>query len=192
METTNKLFKAAKMPAIVTVLLLLVPLVAMLFTNEVVWDETDFIVMGILIFFTGFSYKLVTMSSGDFLYKAAMGLAFITALFLVWSNLAVGIIGSEDNAANLMYFGVVLFLIIGSFIARFQSKGMAYALFGTAFAQALTIGITLVVGMQDYPGSSVYEIIMVNGFFMTLFSVSGGLFWLAAEENNGMDVETSA
>ena len=29
------------------------------------------------------------------------------ALILVWMNLAVGIIGSEDNLANLMYIGVL-------------------------------------------------------------------------------------
>jgi hypothetical protein len=192
MNTSEQnLFDIAKGPAIATVLLLLVPLVAMQFTAEVEWDETDFIIMGLLIFGTGFSYKLVSMRSKSIIYRTALGVALATAFFLVWSNLAVGIIGSENNPANLMYFGIVLILIVGTFIARFRPKGMAIALFATALVQASTIVIALTEGMQHYPGSSIYEIIMVNGFFITLFSISGGLFWLAAEENNGMDVEAS-
>lgn len=53
MKTSSKLFKAAQVPAIVTVLLLLIPLLAMQFTSEVNCDETDFIIMSILIFATG-------------------------------------------------------------------------------------------------------------------------------------------
>jgi hypothetical protein len=41
------------------------------------------------------------------------GLAVGTALFLVWSNLAVGLIGSENNPANMMYLGVLaVFLLL--------------------------------------------------------------------------------
>jgi hypothetical protein len=39
-------------------------------------------------------------------------------MFLVWMNLAVGIIGSEDNPANLMFGGVLALGILGAFIAR--------------------------------------------------------------------------
>ncbi|MEX0608883.1 MAG: hypothetical protein WD016_11050 [Balneolaceae bacterium] len=178
--------------AIGTGLLLLIPLAAKLITDEMQWDETDFIVMGILLFSTGLAFTLVARQSSNLVYKTAVGVALFTALFLVWSNAAVGIIGSEDNVENLMYFGVVFVLIISSFIARFNPKGMAYALIATALAQALTIIIALLSGMQHFPESSVYEIIMVNGFFITLYSVSAGLFWMAAEEGNGTDVEASA
>lgn len=136
--------------------------------------------------------KLPQKLSDSLIYKIALGWALGSALFLIWTNLAVGIIGSEDNVANLMYFGVVLILITSAFIARFRPKGMAIALLATALAHASTIVIALIAGMEDYPGSSVYEIIMVNGFFITQFSLAGGLFWLASEESNRMDMETSA
>jgi hypothetical protein len=49
-------------------------------------------------------------------------------------NLAVGIIGSEDNPANLMYGGVLAVGIIGAIIARFEPHGMARALVATTLA----------------------------------------------------------
>ena len=40
-------------------------------------------------------------------YRLAFGLAFLAAMFLLWVNLAVGIIGEPENTANLMYVGVL-------------------------------------------------------------------------------------
>lgn len=184
METSNNLFKAAKVPAIVTVLLLLIPLLAMRFTGEVDWDETDFIIMGILIFTTGFSYKVVTMESSNFIYKTAVGLAVLTGFFLIWSNLAVGIIGSENNPFNVMYFGVIAVGIVGAIIARFQSQGMALTLFAMAIAQALLAAIALIGGFYQSPPSTVFHIIGVNGFFITLFVAAALLFRYAAQEQD--------
>ena len=42
-----------------------------------------------------------------------------------------------------MYFGVLAVGFIGAFIARFQPRGMARALFATAVAQALVPVIAL-------------------------------------------------
>ena len=45
--------------ALVTALLLLIPLLAMRFTDEVAWSPTDFAVAGALLFGTGFTYKVI-------------------------------------------------------------------------------------------------------------------------------------
>lgn len=192
MERIANLIKTAKAPAVITVLLLMIPLAATQFGSEVVWDVTDFIVAAVLLFGTGFSYKMVTMQSKHIVYRVAVAIALVAGLVLIWSNLAVGIIGSENNAANLMYFGVVFILITGSFLVRFKSKGMAAVLFLTAAAQAITIFVALTGGMQYYPHSSVYEIILVNGFFIMWFLISGGLFWLIAGDRSGIDAKASA
>ncbi len=57
---------------------------------------------------------------------------------------------------------------------------MARALFATAFAQMLVAVIALIAGMHQYPGSSVSEILSVNGFFAALFVGSALLFREAA------------
>lgn len=192
MKEPIKLFNAAKMPAMVTILLLMVPLGAMVLTNEVDWGLADFIIAGILLFGTGFTYKLIATKSESFIYKIALGLALGTALFLIWSNLAVGIIGSEENPINLMYFGVLAVGIIGALVTRFYSKKMAFVMFAIAVAHGLIAVIVLLGGFYQSPPSTVFQIIGANGFFIFLFSLSGGLFWLAADENNGMDMEKSA
>jgi thiazole synthase ThiGH ThiG subunit len=61
-----------------------------------------------------------------------VALALVAAMLLVWVNLAVGIIGSEDNPANIMYLGVHAVLILGALLALFRPQGMARALFATA------------------------------------------------------------
>src|SRR5690606_3391848 len=89
--------------AIVTLLILSIPLVAMQFTNEVDWSIMDFIIMGVLLFGTGVLFALVMRLSSNIVYKIAVGLAVGTAFFMTYVNLAVGLIGSGPHAGNLMY-----------------------------------------------------------------------------------------
>ena len=162
--------------ALATAFVLLVPLVAMQFTDEVNWNLADFAVAGVLLFGAGLTYELIARKAGNIAYRAAVGVAVAAALILVWVNLAVGLIGSEDNPANLIYVGVLAVGIIGAIIARLQSHGMARALFATALAQALVAVIALVAGMDRYPGSSVSEIVILNIFFVALWIGSALLF----------------
>jgi hypothetical protein len=53
MEKQQNFFLTIPGVAVVTGLILLIPLVAMQFTNEVNWSVTDFILMGSLLFGTG-------------------------------------------------------------------------------------------------------------------------------------------
>lgn len=100
----------------------------MQFTGEVNWTLSDFIIAGTFLFGAGLAYKLITRTSEDTAYRVAIGFALFTGLFLLWVNGAVGIIGSEKNPINILYFGVIAVGIVGALIARFQSKGMAYTM----------------------------------------------------------------
>ena len=99
--------------ALATAFILLLPLLAMQFTDEVVWDLADFAVAGVLLFGAGLTYELIARKAGHIAYRAAVGVAVAAALLLVWMNLAVGIMGNEGNPANLMYTGVLAVGIIG-------------------------------------------------------------------------------
>ena len=115
MKTGNTTYKAAIRIALATGFLLLLPLLAMQFTNEVVWDVADFIVAGVLLFGTGLTYKLAAIKVGNIVYRSAVGLALTAAFILIWVNGAVGIIGSENNDANLMYGGVIGVFVLNAF-----------------------------------------------------------------------------
>ena len=75
-------------------LLLLIPLVAMQFTDEVNWDLLDFVVMGTLLFGTGLVCELVMRKVRNLDYRIGLIAVILVALFLIWAELAVGIFGS--------------------------------------------------------------------------------------------------
>lgn len=192
MNTDSKFYQSIAYLALATGVLLLIPLIAMQFSNEVVWTLSDFIFAGTLIFGTGFIYILVTRilaprMGNNIVYRVAVGFALFTGLFLIWVNGAVGIIGSEDNTINALYFCVIFIGIIGAFIARFKPKGMSLTMYGMAITQAIIAVIALFNGMAEVPGSSVYEILAVNGFFITLFVVAAMLFRNAAQDHENTE-----
>jgi hypothetical protein len=169
-------------PWLIAALILLLPLVAMQFTDEVVWDETDFAVIGAMLFGACGAYELVARMTWNIAYRAAVGVAIVAAFILIWLNLAVGIIGSEDNPANLMYGGVLAVGMLGALIVRFQPHGMARALAATALAQASVGVIALIAGWgstgADWPGA----IVFLTGFFAALWLASAWLFRKAARQ----------
>ncbi len=171
-----------------TAFLLLLPLLAMQFTHEVNWDLADFVVAGALLLGAGFTYELVARKGGNLAYRAAVGLALAAALLLVWLNLAVGIIGDEDNPANLMYIGVLAVGFIGAAIVRLEPRGMARVLFATALAQMLVPVIALTIWKPPVP-SGVLGLFGLNALFAMLFVGSGLLFRRAARAQNGPGVE---
>ena len=165
--------------ALVTAFLLLLPLLAMQISDEVVWDPADFAFAGALLFGIGLTYGLAARKAGNIAHRAAVGVALAAALLLVWTNLAVGIIGAEDDPANLMYAGVLAVGTIGAIIACLRPRGMARALFATALAQASVAAISLVFGLGSR-WSPPAEILSLNGFFVVLFAGSALLFRYAA------------
>lgn len=184
MEKQSSLGKSIIAVAVATVLLLLVPLVAMQFTTDVNWSVSDFIIMGALIFGTGVSFVFVMKYAINFVYRIAMLGAFGTTFLLVWANLAVGLIGAGPHWGNMMYLAVYVIVIVGSIRSRFASNGMERVMYVAAVSLVVIAAIAIVAGMGAYPGSSVNEIIAVNGFFGTLYAIAGSLFRLASQEKS--------
>lgn len=176
MNAQLNLSKPLLIVALVTGIILLIPLIAMQYTTEVNWSLGDFILMGALIFGTGSAFVIFTAYSDNYIYKIAMIAAVASTFLLVWVNLAVGLIGGGANAGNLMYAAVILVGLVGTYLSRFSARGMERTMFAMAFTFVLIAAIALLANMQEYPGSSVLEIIGVNAFFGTLFTVAGMLF----------------
>lgn len=91
MHAKPSLGKSLLAVALVTAAILMVPLVAMRFTTEVNWTGSDFLVMGILLAFTGllitFALRTVRTTRSRLL---AVGLVVLGFLYC-WAELAVGI-----------------------------------------------------------------------------------------------------
>lgn len=75
-------------------LLLLTPLIAMQFTDDVKWTLIDFITAGVLLFGTGLLCELVMRKVKKIRYRIAICGAILTSLLLIWIELAVGIFGT--------------------------------------------------------------------------------------------------
>lgn len=163
-------------------LLLLVPLVAMQFTNEVNWTAFDFAFAGALILAVGATFEIAVRKTGSTAFRIAVGIALAAGFLLIWINGAVGIIGSEKNPANLMYLGVLAVGFIGAIIARFRPNGLAIAMFAAAAGQVLVAVIALAADLgasgPGWPG----DVLGLTVFFAVLWTGSGLMFRNAARE----------
>jgi hypothetical protein len=171
--------------------ILMVPASSMLLQVEGwAWGVADFLVMWTLIAGVILTYQLV-MSKASRGYRVAAGLTLTTGLLLIWVNGAVGLIGNEDNPANVMYGGVLLVGLIGAVMARLEPVGMAVTLFAMAVAQFMVPVVALMLWPGDFsPG--VLPVFGLNGAFVLACMVSGVLFWRVGRKGGGTSKEASA
>lgn len=85
------LSRSASRTALVTLALLLVPLVAMLFTSEVNWGVEDFMAAGILLFGAGMAYSVAARRARSTVQRIAVAALVLAVLGTVWAQLAVGL-----------------------------------------------------------------------------------------------------
>ena len=88
--------KEKRLISIVTAvgILLLIPLVAMQFTDEVNWNLFDFLIMGALLLATGFVIEIILRKVRKTSQRIALCGITLLILALIWIELAVGIFGS--------------------------------------------------------------------------------------------------
>jgi hypothetical protein len=91
---TNKQNKRLITILITATALLIIPLIAMNFTNEVKWSIFDFIVAGVLLIGTGLVLEFILRKVKTTKNRILFGIALFIALFLIWAELAVGIFGT--------------------------------------------------------------------------------------------------
>ena len=72
-------------------LLLLTPLIAMQFTDEVQWDETDFIVFGVMLAVVGLAIELAVRNIAKRRTRVLVIGAALFAFLWLWAELAVGV-----------------------------------------------------------------------------------------------------
>lgn len=78
----------------VVAFLLLIPFVAMQFTQEVNWTMSDFVIAGFLLLGTGLACELVLRKVRSLKQRLILCGVILLALALVWVELAVGLFGT--------------------------------------------------------------------------------------------------
>ena len=166
----------------VPVLLYAIPVVAKLTVPGMLWTAEDFVAWAVMLLVAAGLCELVMRISASTAYRIAAGLAVMGLFLLVWINLAVGIIGDEDNPANLMYAGVIALGFGGACVARGKPRDMSNTMFAVAAVQLLVGAIAVIarwgLGNPIWP----MDVIGCTGIFTVIWLASAWLFRMAARQ----------
>jgi hypothetical protein len=123
---------------------------------------------------------------GRSLYRIGAGVALAAAFVQVWMNLAVGIVGSEDNPVNQGFYGVVATACACAFVARLRADGMARAMLAVAAVQALLAAAvaTAPSTARDEPMGAL-GVLALSGVFIACWLVAAALFHRSARRERG-------
>ncbi|RPD47127.1 hypothetical protein DNI29_13340 [Hymenobacter sediminis] len=176
--------------ALGTGLLLLIPLAAKLFVSGMLWTFGDFVAAGILLFGAGLTFVLISRMGDNTAYRLAAGVGVASGLLLLWANMAVGLVGSEDNPANFLYLGVLAVALVGAIMARFRPLGMSNAMFAASLTYIVVTAIALFIwtptGAAAEPQVRLVNVLVANGAFAAIWAVSGWLFRRASANSSAL------
>lgn len=173
----------------IAIALILLPLLAMQFTSEVNWTLSDFIAAGLMIGLTGGAIELAVRGSDNPWGRAGAVVMILASLLLVWVNLAVGFLGSEDNPANAMFLLVLGIAIGGSIVTRLRPGPMVRTMLAAAIVQVLVAALGLAAGWASPGWQGTYEVVVGSTLFGGLWLISAGLFRNAAQDEAGRQAE---
>ncbi len=75
-------------------IILLIPMIAMQFTDEVNWSFLDFIIMGIMLSITGLALGIIIKKIKDYKYRNIFITIIVMIFLLTWAELGVGLFGT--------------------------------------------------------------------------------------------------
>ena len=145
------------------------------------WDLLDILTFAAMVTALAIIGVSAWRWGGTRAYRFGVAVAAVGAFALAWINGAVGIIGNEENEANLLFFGVLAVGVAGSLIARFRAKGMAIALYATALAQVLVAALAITTRLGASGPAWPRGIMIMTVIFSTFWLVSASLFSKAAK-----------
>lgn len=74
---------------IITAAILMIPLVAMQFSQEAQWGAFDFVAMGVVLFVMGTAFELLIRKFPK--HKVLVGIGVLLLTLYIWAEMAVGI-----------------------------------------------------------------------------------------------------
>lgn len=171
--------------------LLITPAIAMQFTEEVRWTISDFLFAALVLGGAGVITELAVRASGDWSYRIGAGLAVLASVLLLWLTGAVGVIGSEDHPANLLYLGVILSVFVGAVASRFQARGLSLTMASAALLQAIIGVVAVLRGWGEGSANWPWPVIVLSVFFVLIWLSSATLFRRAADVQRAAEPGTT-
>lgn len=156
------------------VALLSIPLLGTLLTEAVQWGLMDFVVGAGLVFGTTWALERLILRADDLTHRTAYGVAVVSVFLLLWTQPAVGLVGSADHPAGMLVLAVLGVIAGGSAVAQLRPPGMAVTFATAAILQALLPAVA--VAIRRNPGTGLVPLIGPSAFFAVLFGVSSWLF----------------
>ena len=154
--------------------LLLLPAVAMQFTDEVNWTAFDFLAAALMLLFLGGAIEFAMRTARTMPSRAGLMIGGLAAFLTFWINGAVGFIGSEDEMLNLGFYWLVLAALLATLFAWFRPSRMRWIMGAMALAQP-AMGV---LALRMMPGHAVEWGVLF--FFGAIWLASAAWFHRAA------------
>lgn len=171
-----------KTPAIVTALIVMLPILGNHFVEDWHWDVRGFVLFGTIIFSLAFSFQFITRNIHTAAYRYALGLTLVFSFTVFWGNWVQA--ADDVNPAALAYLIVPVVGVIGAVIARFRAKGMSLALSAMAITQAVLLARAFIIRNPDLTPwtAPVIRGFVGNTINLAAFVVAALLFRKAARQ----------
>lgn len=138
------------------------------FMDQVEWTAFDFVVFASMLIAVCIGIEIAMHLSTRWSYRLAAIIAVGGGFLMVWANLAVGIIGNEENPQNLMFYAVLVIGLAGALFTRFDASGLKWTLRLMAGAQVL---VAIIAAALDWALLPVFTL-----FYVALWLVAAELF----------------
>ena len=161
------------------VLLLLLPLVAMQFSEAVLWTAGDFLIASAIIGAAGLAAEGLLRASRDWGYRIAAALTVVGGFALVFASGAVGVVGAESHPANLAYPALMLALLCAGVLARGRAGAMSRVAAAGAAGLVLIATVVAATGVAVW-GEGLGDALAVTFGFALAFLIAAALFRAAA------------
>lgn len=130
--------------------LLALPAVGNNLTDEIDWTTSDFAFAAFILVLAGTGIELIVKYSRTWARTTGLFVTLFGAFATIWTNLAVGILGTESNPINLWFFALLLAGLLASLIVHFRAEKMVWITAGLGAGQ-FGIGIAAKITAADVP-----------------------------------------
>ncbi|SFP55789.1 hypothetical protein [Sphingomonas rubra] len=146
-------------------LLVLLPLAAMQVTREVAWTPADFAFAAVLIGAVGLTIEFAFRPQVSRAQRQGAVILALTCFALIWINAAVGIIGAEDDPANIAYYAIVMVALLIAAIGRFRAVALERGAGVAAVAMLVAAVFATAAAAPGYaPGTIAFHIVPAAAF----------------------------